>query len=331
MNTTHVTMAVPHGMRGGVQCPTERIDTPASGSRSRSRGLRPLAWAVVASVLAASTVACGQGFSSLMFGMDNNSDLWLMEVPSGTSSGTATLLLSSALPTPGVNGLAYDSARDQLFAVDKNKTLWYLQGGGTSFTSLGSVSAALGQPVSAAYYNDAYWFLGDGSPGNLLGKVSLSYSGGVPAIASGTTFTIAGMPTTKSGGGDMVITAGGKLYAYSAPVIGNFFTVDVTTAASGTVGGYSLIKSSSNTGLQLALGEDGTTLYGTNTSTGNWFTVDTSNGNLTQIPGFQTTGFNDLAGSAIGNPVVPEPSTYAMALVGLACGGFSMWRRRSRC
>ena len=27
---------------------------------------------------------------------------------------------------------------------------------------------------------------------------------------------------------------------------------------------------------------------------------------------------------------VPEPSTYGMALAGLACGGFSMWRRRKR-
>ena len=26
--------------------------------------------------------------------------------------------------------------------------------------------------------------------------------------------------------------------------------------------------------------------------------------------------------------IVPEPSTYAMALAGIACGGFSMWRRR---
>ena len=25
---------------------------------------------------------------------------------------------------------------------------------------------------------------------------------------------------------------------------------------------------------------------------------------------------------------VPEPSTYAMALAGLACGGLQMWRRR---
>jgi len=28
--------------------------------------------------------------------------------------------------------------------------------------------------------------------------------------------------------------------------------------------------------------------------------------------------------------VVPEPSTCAMALAGLACGGYSMWRRRKR-
>lgn len=26
--------------------------------------------------------------------------------------------------------------------------------------------------------------------------------------------------------------------------------------------------------------------------------------------------------------VVPEPSIYCMALAGLGCGGFSMWRRR---
>lgn len=29
-------------------------------------------------------------------------------------------------------------------------------------------------------------------------------------------------------------------------------------------------------------------------------------------------------------PAVPEPSTYAIALVGLACGGASMWRRRRK-
>ena len=37
-----------------------------------------------------------------------------------------------------------------------------------------------------------------------------------------------------------------------------------------------------------------------------------------------------LESVGIGFRIVPEPSTYAMALAGLACGGFSMWRRRKR-
>ena len=35
--------------------------------------------------------------------------------------------------------------------------------------------------------------------------------------------------------------------------------------------------------------------------------------------------FEESTGNII---VVPEPSTYAMALAGLACGGWQMWRRR---
>jgi formylglycine-generating enzyme required for sulfatase activity len=48
-------------------------------------------------------------------------------------------------------------------------------------------------------------------------------------------------------------------------------------------------------------------------------------------------GATDPSGENVNNgfrlaaPVaVPEPSTYAMALAGLACGGYSMWRRRNR-
>ena len=40
------------------------------------------------------------------------------------------------------------------------------------------------------------------------------------------------------------------------------------------------------------------------------------------------TAFGDLALTSM--VAVPEPSTYAMALAGLACGGFSMWRRRKQ-
>ena len=40
---------------------------------------------------------------------------------------------------------------------------------------------------------------------------------------------------------------------------------------------------------------------------------------------------NNMYGISQVLTAVPEPSTYAMALAGLACGGFSMWRRRKRC
>ena len=35
-------------------------------------------------------------------------------------------------------------------------------------------------------------------------------------------------------------------------------------------------------------------------------------------------------GSVIATSAVPEPSTYAMALAGIACGGYAMFRRRKR-
>lgn len=348
MNTPHVTMAAPQLMRGGQQCPAERTGIPESGSHVPSRGRGALVWAVVASVLAAATVAFGQGTgtSSYIFGMEDNNNLWRMEL-FGTTSGSAKQVGTSMLTGSNVNGLAYDSVRDQLFAVstiNNDNYLWWLPSGATNFTSLGNITAfttgaGVGRPVSAAYYDNAYWFLGGLAPGNQLGKLSLTYSGtgasGVPTGVNGTKFTIAGMPTTASGGGDLAITKSGILYAFSAPGVGNFFTLDVKTAASGTVEGYSLVKTSTGTGVQLAFGIDGTTLYGQDHRDGNWYTVDTSSGNLTQIPGFITfpggLGFNDLAGSAPGSTVVPEPSACGMVLAGLSCGGFAMWRRRKRC
>jgi hypothetical protein len=44
-----------------------------------------------------------------------------------------------------------------------------------------------------------------------------------------------------------------------------------------------------------------------------------------------TSDESDVYGFRLASPVaVPEPSTYAMALAGLACGGYSVFRRRKR-
>lgn len=50
----------------------------------------------------------------------------------------------------------------------------------------------------------------------------------------------------------------------------------------------------------------------------------------TALLGGQTLTFSELSGQVRFVGAVPEPSTYAIALAGLACGGYSLFRRRKR-
>ncbi len=59
-----------------------------------------------------------------------------------------------------------------------------------------------------------------------------------------------------------------------------------------------------------------------------WIRYDSTNGGKTL--NFIDAAFNNVPGAPITVGTVPEPSTYVMALAGLACGGYSMWRRRKR-
>jgi hypothetical protein len=50
----------------------------------------------------------------------------------------------------------------------------------------------------------------------------------------------------------------------------------------------------------------------------------------TAVAGSQQLTFTESTGQLSFIAAVPEPSTYAMALTGLACGGYSLFRRRKR-
>lgn len=116
--------------------------------------------------------------------------------------------------------------------------------------------------------------------------------------------------------------------------------------ANGYVGGYAVTQSSGYSTSQNYLTDVGaftssSSYYGTFDQSGN-----VQEWNETGVPGGYRGGFwGDYAvnlSSSIRNSnyplmglgfrlaAVPEPSTYAMALAGLACGGYSMWRRRKR-
>ena len=75
-------------------------------------------------------------------------------------------------------------------------------------------------------------------------------------------------------------------------------------------------------------------------SSGNLFVANNQNNTITKYDssGSLMTTISSVDNSIVGarwiafKPyAVPEPSTYAMALVGLTCGGYSLWRRKRAC
>jgi len=116
---------------------------------------------------------------------------------------------------------------------------------------------------------------------------------------------------------DLTVNSGGLWSTFLINPIS--LTIDSQTI-SGRVWTGSDRDGLNNLGRQL--GSGGSVAYGRSSSTGgSWIRDDwTSGSSLYSMYGMSST---------LTVPV-PEPSTYAMALAGIACGGFSMWRRRMR-
>lgn len=182
------------------------------------------------------------------------------------------------------------------------------------------------------YYNNSYWFFrGNGLAGtNDLSRVAFDYTGGTPSFQSLATFTISDPTLTDNSFGDIAIKPDGTLYAYNHATAGRFYSLDLTTASSGTVGGFNLISTTSGTGLQLSFNPDYSLLYGHDYDTGKWYEVNTSSGALVEVAGFTSLpdnnkGFRDLGGATIA--AVPEPSTLMLASIG---AGATFWTASSR-
>jgi autotransporter-associated beta strand protein len=178
-----------------------------------------------------------------------------------------------------------------------------------------------------------------GSPGvfDLLGLTAGSYS--LPSSAS-----LSGVGTL-SGSGKSLAVLGSLAPGNSAGTItvGTGLSLDLSNSGSSvfeitspayTAGTYDLVSGDGsvvfggilNLGFSGGSYADGTNVLqlfaNTGGRSGNFSAV-----NATGLAAGQSATFNPVTGFIT---VVPEPSIYAMALAGLACGGYSMLRRRNR-
>jgi hypothetical protein len=115
------------------------------------------------------------------------------------------------------------------------------------------------------------------------------------------------------------------LYFATGNSSNRFGTVDFGSGA------YTNINSDNGLLRYMALASDGTTLYGLyGDGTANaqqLYTIDPANVSTTLLTSISGDGLGTYFHGAA---MVPEPSTYVMALAGLACGGYLVRRRRKR-
>lgn len=294
---------------------------------------------VIAGLVMVPAAAVADPVTPLIYGVDNVNDIYQIDPVSQTSSRVLVQ------PTGGAsNALAYDSSRSQLFFIGPDNGLKYwVKDSGTTASAVSGTTLPTPDPNNAAYYNNAYWFFEFNS--NVLNKVNLSYAGSgtaaLPSIASIQTYSIAGMNLPNPGPGLNTNTFGdiainentGVLYASTTR--GRFYSLNLTSDPTNTFTELLAPIAPSGTdntyGLQLSFDTTFSTLYGHSYEDGKWYTVNTANGSTTLIDGFTTLpaggkGFRDLGGAAVA--AVPEPSTVALAGIGIGGLAWRLFRRR---
>jgi hypothetical protein len=240
--------------------------------------------------------------------------------------------LSGLVGTTAVNGAAFDAVRGQFFFAVPGTlgSLWYWnQATDATPVLLGQLTTV--RPDNAAYWNNAYWYIQQGT--HNLYRLSLSYDGSGNPIgytAQSATLTGAVPAVNLNYFGDIAVSSAGVLYAstangtdfYSVSLLDPLFEV----TRLGSVGS----PGSPVSRLQLSFNADESVLYGHSYTTGQWYTVNTGNGAVAALPFSSFTagtnngnGFQDIAGAA----GVPERGPW-LALLSVTLFSLFLVRRR---
>jgi len=242
-----------------------------------------------------------------------------------TATLVALMLVGLALPTAHAAPIAWETpqtiAGDSDVATTGSLVYAYNVGSSTAVLSTVTVNGVAFQPFPITNFPATNSFTFGSvtiseSPGLLFGYDLGSSSGPYSALSAVYRSVLdggggAGVPetVTVSLGG----LSSGQQYLFQWWASNAANDVNVTTVTGSATNAVTLDSNDTNTAGGLGQFVTGT------------FTADSPTQDIT----FTGAGNSPLI-NAFQIRAVPEPSTCIMALAGLACGGFSMWRRRKR-
>lgn len=249
--------------------------------------------------------------TSYIYGSDIDNNIWEVEF-SDTSYQNAIKVVDGTRINASVNCIAWCEHHDRLYMANQGLPMFKEWRRSTdTISDMGGIGHGMtSEPNNAAYWAESFWWFTHNS--NILNELQLNYSApSNPGLANVTSsnhnsWAVRGMdlpvligPNTNSFG-DIAIDNDGILYGYTSR--GRFYKVNLSDPET-TFEEISPSQGNDNKkGLQLSFSSDYSILFGHDYDTGKWYTINLTNGNLTEIIGAVTAvgsdgnGFRDLGG-----------------------------------
>lgn len=206
---------------------------------------------------------------SIIYGVTDNGEIFAIDMLSGDEV-FITGNLSNEGGNSWPNGLAFDQENGRLYYSDgsaRNEIFFYDMDTGDNH----SAGVAGGVVAGAEFAGGAYWYIVNGT--DEFRKMTFDADG-----KNGQDEYVANLGTSHNLGDLAVNFSETILYGHSNTSIGDaFFSIDLDDNFA-----YTEIKQPAGKNLQIAFGSDGI-LYGVTTGTGNWYTIDLTDGTRTDV------------------------------------------------
>lgn len=248
-------------------------------------------------------------------GNGNLSSLYTVDPLTAQGTLIGEVLINGDTPVV-VTGLALQPGTGILFGVTGNEyspsrqlfTINTLTGFATSLGTLGITSTENASDITFAANGTLFGWTVKGGP-----LVTID-----PTDA---TRTVIGSAVNGSQGNGLAFTPNGTLYL-AGPTTGSLYTVNTSTGAITSVAALSNLPLNFGTNFNALTSSPDGVLYGTGKGSGaQLVTIDTTTGVITSVG---VLSFGEADALAFGFAPVPEPSTWALMLLGLLVTG---WRR----